>query len=518
MVHVNMNIRKGIIAVAMLTVGVSADAAKYYISPTGNDSYTENTKRKPWATLGRVQQVVQPGDVVCILPGTYVVSEEEISREEASGPYKIVYDLSKSGQQGNPISYVGELDDDGNRPVFDFSNVQPAGYRVTAFLVSADFLILKNFEIVGVKVNITDHTQSENIRVTNGNYNTFENIACHDGMGIGFYLTRRSGHNLFVNCDGYNNYDDVSEEGKGGQNDAFGCHVQEDCPLNVFIGCRAWNNAEDGFDLINCYSPVTFCYSIAYRNGYDADNKSRGDGNGFKAGGYGMAAERTMPATGAPMHEVYHCIASSNKANGIYSNHHLGGLWFHDNTSYRNNNYNYNMVNRRGPSLEDAVDVNGYAHRLERNLSMVSDGKYNHISYLRGDEGDNTIEDNSFTWVSKNSGGWAYTPYGNSIFESTTVSNFLLARETDGMLSEKTRAVLSQKSTLGLGCSFENYQTAIADYRKVTGAEVDGTTGVVELRRDVPIVYDAYYNLAGQRVAQPTRGLYLVRGKKVIIK
>jgi hypothetical protein len=28
----------------------------------------------------------------------------------------------------------------------------------------------------------------------------------------------------------------------------------------------------------------------------------------------------------------------------------------------------------------------------------------------------------------------------------------------------------------------------------------------------------AYYNLAGQRVAQPQKGLYIVNGKKVIIK
>ena len=27
-----------------------------------------------------------------------------------------------------------------------------------------------------------------------------------------------------------------------------------------------------------------------------------------------------------------------------------------------------------------------------------------------------------------------------------------------------------------------------------------------------------YYNLAGQRVAQPTKGLYIVKGKKVIVK
>lgn len=518
MLHINMNIRKGIIVMALFAVGIGADAAKYYISPMGNDSYTENTKRKPWATLGRVLQVVQPGDVVYILPGTYMVSEEEISREEASGPYKIVYDLSKNGSPGSPISYIGQLDDDGNRPVFDFSNIQPEGYRVTGFLVSADFLVLKNIEVVGVSVNITGHTQSENIRVTNGNYNTFENIACHDGMGIGFYLTRRSGHNLFINCDGYNNYDDVSEEGKGGQNDAFGCHVQEGCEGNVFIGCRAWNNADDGFDLINCYSPVTICYSIAYRNGYDADNKSRGDGNGFKAGGYGMNEERTMPESGVPMHEVYHSIAASNKSNGIYSNHHLGGVWFHDNTSYRNNRYNYSMVNRRGPSLDDAVDVNGYHHRLERNLSMVSDGKYNHITDLRGDEGDNILMDNSFSWVNKNSGGWTYTAYGNSIFESTAVTNLIVARDQDGMLSEATQSVLRLHNELGMGSSFENYQTAIADYRKVTGAEADGTTGIGHLKKEQSAGSLAYYNLSGQRVVQPTKGLYIVSGKKIIIK
>ncbi len=27
-----------------------------------------------------------------------------------------------------------------------------------------------------------------------------------------------------------------------------------------------------------------------------------------------------------------------------------------------------------------------------------------------------------------------------------------------------------------------------------------------------------FYNIAGQRVAQPTKGLYIVNGKKVVIK
>ena len=56
----------------------------------------------------------------------------------------------------------------------------------TDYFVSTTF---RNFEVVGIQVNITDHTQSENFRIRNGHHNTFDNIACHDGMGIGFYLT-----------------------------------------------------------------------------------------------------------------------------------------------------------------------------------------------------------------------------------------------------------------------------------------------------------------------------------------
>ncbi len=43
------------------------------------------------------------------------------------------------------------------------------------------------------------------------------------------------------------------------------------------------------------------------------------------------------------------------------------------------------------------------------------------------------------------------------------------------------------------------------------------TTGISNIRRET-INNNEYYNLAGQRVVQPTKGLYIVNGKKVIIK
>ncbi len=44
------------------------------------------------------------------------------------------------------------------------------------------------------------------------------------------------------------------------------------------------------------------------------------------------------------------------------------------------------------------------------------------------------------------------------------------------------------------------------------------TTGINEVRGQMEEVRGEHYNLAGQRVAQPTKGLYIVNGKKVILK
>ena len=519
-----MKMKKWSIIAAGLLATASAFGTDYYLSPTGSDRNDGLSEKHALATLGAAQKKVKAGDVVYILPGTYQVKETEISREESSGPYKIVFDLSKSGAYGQPISYRGVADENGQRPVFDLSEVNPTGYRVTAFLVSGSYLELSNFEVIGVQVNRTDHTQSENIRVTNGSHNTFENIACHDGKGIGFYLTKNSAYNLFVNCDGYNNYDPIGGtdvgDTPGGNNDGFGCHVYENCPNNIFIGCRAWNNSDDGYDLINFYSPVTFCYSFAYRNGYDADNKSRGDGNGFKAGGYGMGKAVTLPATGAPRHEVYHCIAASNKSNGIYSNHHLGGVWFHHNTSYRNSSYNYNLVNREGPGEEETVDTDGYGHTIEYNLSLTDTGKDLHVTWLNGYDGQNTISNNSFYWSNRGTrGGWANTAIGNSMFESSKTADIMAAREADGTLSAQTLAFMKQKAELGYGCEFSGYQDAIAEMRGLSGVgSLKSATAVQQLPLVTTRTDNRYYDLQGRLAIAPTAGLYIRNGRKIIIR
>ena len=57
-----------------------------------------------------------------------------------------------------------------------------------------------------------------------------------------------------------------------------------------------------------------------------------------------------------------------------------------------------------------------------------------------------------------------------------------------------------------------------ASARSFFSLEDEEVTSIAELRGKMENVRGEYFNLAGQRVAQPTKGLYIVNGKKVIIK
>jgi hypothetical protein len=213
-----------------------------------------------------------------------------------------------------------------------------------------------------VPVNITTHTQS--ICIDNeGSHNIYERLVMRDNMAIGMWIGNGS-YNLVLNCDAYRNWDSVSEGGVGGNVDGFGCHASAD-EGNVFRGCRAWFNSDDGFDLINVDHPVVIEQCWAAYNGFDSNFNSRGDGNGFKAGGYGSTPAENLPSP-IPRHVVRDCLAVGNKQSGFYANHHPGGLTFVGNTALRNKR-NFNLLNRLA---DNVTDVDGYDHVLRNNLGL----------------------------------------------------------------------------------------------------------------------------------------------------
>ena len=64
--------------------------------------------------------------------------------------------------------------------------------------------------------------------------------------------------------------------------------------------------------------------------------------------------------------------------------------------------------------------------------------------------------------------------------------------------------------------SFRAYLTAVSGAREITFE--DETTGLTDVSSKTSDGRGECFNLAGQRVAQPTKGLYIVNGRKVVIK
>jgi Pel9A-like, right handed beta helix region/Secretion system C-terminal sorting domain len=357
--------------------------SQIYVAPDGNDS-NAGTIDQPLESIQKAQELVSPGDTVYIRGGTYQVREDQISKV-VSGLFACYAYLDKSGTESKTIKYWAYP---GETPVFDFSAVKPANQRVVGIYVIGSYIHLKGLDMTGIQTTITSHTESYCI-YSRGNNNIYEQIRMHDNVGTGL-RHYNGGGNLFLNCDSYKNWDNVSENKLGGNNDGFGCHPNTSGTGNVFKGCRAWFNSDDGFDIIRSGAAVEFDSCWAFDNGYSTSFQSLGDGNGFKAGGFAYDPENKIP-TPVPQHTIKFCIAVRNKANGFDSNHHLNGNFWYNNSAYQND-INFNMVNRLSPQADSSIWENGYNHVLKNNLSYKARGS--DTAYI--DTSQNTLSHNSF--------------------------------------------------------------------------------------------------------------------------
>lgn len=112
----------------------------------------------------------------------------------------------------------------------------------------------------------------------------------------------------------------MTSNGDGQSADGFGCHPDQTGDTgNVFRGCRAWWNTDDGCDFINASAACTVENSWTWSNGYKPDassndapvSPSSGNGNGFKGGGYGMPPSGVPSPT--PQHVLRFNVASTTR-------------------------------------------------------------------------------------------------------------------------------------------------------------------------------------------------------------
>jgi len=269
------------------------DKAVYYVATNGKDS-NPGTLQHPFRTLGAAISVAEPGDTILVREGTYHCSN--------------TIHIDKSGKQGKPISlraYPGE------KPVFDFSRAKGYGLLITRAYWHIKGLTVTKAEYYGIK--------SE---TSGAHHSILEQITAHTN-GLGIALLNGAAHNLVINCDSYRNLD---PETNGENADGFEAKFAIGAG-NVFIGCRAWNNADDGFDFWYAGSSVRVENCYAYRNGENIWGHPcfTGNANGFKLG----------QMEGA--HLLIRCVAWDHPWRGFDLNGNSTGVTLHNCTAFKNN-------------------------------------------------------------------------------------------------------------------------------------------------------------------------------------
>ncbi|MGW0584399.1 right-handed parallel beta-helix repeat-containing protein [Streptomyces sp. NPDC002920] len=393
-------------------VSSAAAANVYYVAPNGSDS-AAGTQAAPWGSIAHAQDVVQPGDTVYLRGGAYTYTHGINSCRSQTDRVDAIA-LNKSGSSGNPIRYWAYP---GEKPVFAFSGMTD-DCRIKGFDVTGSWIHLRGLEVTGVPQNNNLNHESWGIWVSGSN-NTFERINTHHHMGPGLFI-QRGGGNLVLNTDSHDNYDLYSSGGAGENADGFGAHISAGNSGNVFRGCRAWWNSDDGFDLISAYSSVTIENSWAWRNGYiPGTTTGAGNGNGFKAGGYGGDYD-----AGAVKHTVRTSVAFANKAAGFYANHHPIANDYFNNTSY-GNHPDFNML---------GVDSSGAA---------VGRGNLrNNIAYTGS-----LTSNMTGTSAANNSWNLGIT-LSDSQFQSVSTSGWDAPRQADGSLPVLPNLRIAPNSTM----------------------------------------------------------------------
>jgi hypothetical protein len=177
------------------------------------------------------------------------------------------------------------------RPVFDFRTQERLACgdnpdNIGGITVNAHYVTLKNLVIRGA---------NDSCITVQGIEDIIENVLVYECADTGIMVrsgdafTPQAKNNTVKNCDSHSNDDSQCD----GEN-ADGFAIKEGTGTgNTFTGCRAWNNADDGFDFFAWTSPVRLENSWAF-NQTDTTGGGESDGNGFKLGGDDVSAAHTI--------------------------------------------------------------------------------------------------------------------------------------------------------------------------------------------------------------------------------
>ena len=414
---------KKVLTVLILVLwSITSFAATYFASPDGSGD--GKSIEKP-TTFGKGLKLLKnPGDTLYLLSGQYDLMTTDINNLVGTASQRIVI----SGY--DPIDRSGHYS-----AILDFRGTE-YGKRGLQVQKTCSYIHIKN---------LTLRYSGKNNLINYGNYNLFENLDIYGSADTGCQM-KEGGNNIIKNVDSHDNFDYALDKSGnltscdfGGNADGF-ADKQFTGAGNHYIGCRAWNNSDDGWDFFQrvSTSQTIIEHCLCYKNGpakYDMRNHPRyetdktwfdqfkdgkdvidddgrtvhvtlesypnmGNGNGFKLGGDGTKHNAL----------VHHCLSVGNTVKGFDQNSDAGQLFLYNNNGYLNNP-DYGFYNNNGCEL---TIQNCISHKSKSKNSLNS----------------GVVKvDNHNSWSS----GFSVS---NTDFQSLDTTQILMYRSSDGSLSD----------------------------------------------------------------------------------
>lgn len=430
--------------VSLTGEGSNTSAHCYYISPDGNDS-NQGSFDSPWYNLQVAVNAAVPGDTIFVRGGTYKPTylqdgSKTTVRLTANGTADKVYTIT---------NYPGE------QPILNFCD-QPKKVSVRGILMAGDYWHVNGLHITqagdnGIKLEgshcVVSHctfSYNDDTGLQIGFGHKFEDTHPGVSQNDGSYCS----YNDIVDCDSYLNCD---ADNFGSDADGFACKMHNGIG-NRFIRCRAWDNADDGWDCFETDFPVLYIECWAWGSGrasnfgwVSASGSFQGNGNGIKMGGNGTGG------SSKGRHEAWNCVAfncnKTGSVKGFDQNNHTDGEFIAGCLSF-GNGYDFMYENGGNLYFYNNVCMGG----IELGTPSVCS---NNAMVKVNDKGftDNTVV-----------GGFSADDY-----VSLSEDDAKAPRGADGSLPKKFARLKSGSALIGKGISVNSiatdiYKKVVADY------------------------------------------------------
>ncbi|MDE7440383.1 MAG: right-handed parallel beta-helix repeat-containing protein [Clostridia bacterium] len=431
------NVKKTVTIDTALGQTKSVTGNVYYTAPDGTRD-GDGTMEHPFNILDILSSTMdtklQAGDTLYVIPGTYKISTLiKILREDVKGTFNQYVRIVNAALEREQSGYKGTE----TQAVLDFSAMRFLSTN-RGVEIDTDYIYWYGVDICGA---------GDNGLYIGGSYNTVEYSEFYNNRDTGLQLGRSynnynsifqwPSYNLVKNCTSHNNYDN---ETFGENADGFAAKLTVGYG-NVFDGCIAYRNSDDGWDLyaktdsgnigtVIMYNCVAFengyleytrdeCNSLfptydetkAYHTGENSVNPYMtrdGDGNGFKLGGSIMNGDVYL----------YNCLSYNNRMHGVTDNSNPGYIKSTYVTSYNNSamvDMDGNVANEKNFDEHSNIDMSRqtYSYNAINNVLSVRDSK---IQSLDSDNYRGTVMNSLLDAINK-------TNVIQGVIEGDTINN-----------------------------------------------------------------------------------------------